>query len=270
MIQLLALNLAAIALLATLLWLVSVGRRDASIVDPCWGLGFVAICGLSLSQAPEITTRAWLLTVLVTVWGLRLSIYLLWRNGGQGEDHRYAEMRAHHGPRFWLVSLLTVFWLQAVVLWWVAWPIQAGIWSTDSSAIGLLDLAGCLLWAIGLCFETVGDWQLAAFRANPANAGQVLDRGLWRYTRHPNYFGDFCVWWGIYLIAASGGAWWTLGSPLAMSWFLMRVSGVTLLERTIVERRPQYRDYMARTNAFFPGPAREPSSAPIHDVTQMR
>jgi steroid 5-alpha reductase family enzyme len=122
--------------------------------------------------------------------------------------------------------------------------------------MSLLDATGVVVWMIGMFFETVGDWQLARFRADALNEAQVMGRGLCRYTRHPNYFGDFCVWWGLYLIAASGGAWWTLGSPLLMSFFLMRVSGVPLLESTIADRRTGYALHRARTNAFFPGPSR--------------
>ena len=122
-----------------------------------------------------------------------------------------------------------------------------------AAPLGLLDAAGLLLWATGLFFEAVGDWQLARFKADPANRGQVMDRGLWRYTRHPNYFGDFCIWWGFYLLAASAGAWWSIPGPLLMSLLLLKVSGVSLLEKDIGERRPAYAEYVRRTNAFFPG-----------------
>ena len=124
---------------------------------------------------------------------------------------------------------------------------------SGAAPLGLLDAAGLLLWATGLFFEAVGDWQLARFKADPANRGQVMDRGLWRYTRHPNYFGDFCVWWGFYLLAASAGAWWSIPGPLLMSLLLLKVSGVSLLEKDIGERRPAYAQYVRRTNAFFPG-----------------
>jgi steroid 5-alpha reductase family enzyme len=218
-----------------LTWLVSIARRDASLFDPFWGTGFVVVAWLACVLNRPVEPRAMLLAVLTTLWGLRLSLFLLWRNWGHGEDRRYRAMRDHWGPRFWWVSYVTVFLLQGVILWFG------------------LDIAGLGLWTVGVLFESLGDWQLARFKADPANAGRVMDRGLWRYTRHPNYFGDFCVWWGLYLIAAAGGAWWTVGSPLLMSLFLMRVSGVTLLEQTIVDRRPDYAAYQRRTNAFFPG-----------------
>lgn len=240
---------------ALALWLVGTWLRDASIVDPCWGAGFVAMAWLARGQLDQPGPRSTLLATLATVWGLRLAGFLLWRNWGEGEDRRYAAMREAHGQRFWLVSLGTVFLLQAMLLWFIAWPIQVG--QASAAPWSALDFLGLALWGVGLFFETVGDWQLARFRHDPRNAGQVFDGGLWRYTRHPNYFGDFCVWWGLYLIAASGGAWFTIGSPLLMSFLLLRVSGVTLLEQTIVERRPAYRAYIERTNAFFPGPPRK-------------
>jgi steroid 5-alpha reductase family enzyme len=165
-------------------------------------------------------------------------------------------MRAHHGQRFWWVSLFTVFLLQGAILWFVALPILVATARRSFAPLGPLDLLGGLLWGLGLLFEAVGDWQLARFKAVPSNARHVMDRGLWRYTRHPNYFGDFCVWWGIYLVAAAGGAVWTIGSPLLMSVLLLKVSGVTLLENTIADRRPDYAAYQRRTNAFFPGPAK--------------
>ncbi len=235
------------------LWLLSLVRRDASIVDPFWGCGFVIVAWTAFERSSHDSSRAILLVALTTIWGLRLSFFLLWRNWGHGEDRRYRAMRDHHGTRFWWVSLLAVFALQAVILWFVSFPIQAGISATSNRPLGWLDAIGLLLWSIGLFFETVGDWQLARFKCRPENQDQVMDRGLWRYTRHPNYFGDFCVWWGLYAIASAGGAWGTILSPLLMSVLLMKVSGVTLLESTITDRRPDYATYRSRTNAFFPG-----------------
>jgi steroid 5-alpha reductase family enzyme len=262
----LSVNLAALVVLMTALWAVSVYVRDASIIDPCWGVGFVLVAWLSRAwnANAEAEWRSLLLAVLTTVWGVRLSWFLLQRNFGHGEDRRYAAMREHWGARFWWVSLATVFLLQAVVLWFVAWPVQATAASKSSPPAGWLDGLGLTIWTIGFLFEAIGDWQLNRFKADPANAGRVLDRGLWRYTRHPNYFGDCCVWWGIYLIAAASGAWWTMASPLLMTLLLLKVSGVSLLERTIVDRRPEYARYQARTSPFFPWP---PSPA-VHDAAQ--
>ena len=246
----------------TLLWGLSVQLRNASIVDPCWGLGFVLIAWLAWYENRPTDVRAALILALTTIWGLRLSAYLTWRNQGEGEDRRYATMREHHGARFVWISLGTVFWLQGILMWFISLPIQATIVAakTTNAAAGglaLLDYAGLLLWCIGFAFEASGDWQMARFKADPRNAGKVCDQGFWRYTRHPNYFGDACQWWGVYLIAAAGGSWWTFPAPLVMTLLLLKVSGVSLLEKTIVDRRPAYADYQARTNAFIPGPRRK-------------
>jgi steroid 5-alpha reductase family enzyme len=256
-----------------ILWVVSLVMRNASIVDLFWGFGFVVIAWatwLALSERPAL----WLVTtgqqttalalgaggrpvailVLVTAWGLRLTAYLSWRNIGKGEDFRYAAMREHWGGRFALVSLGTVFLLQGVLMWVVSLPVQAGM--LEAGAIGVLAFVGVALWGVGMVFETIGDWQLARFKADPSNAGQVMDRGLWAYTRHPNYFGDFCVWWGIYLVALTPATWWTAVGPAVMTFLLLRFSGVTNLEKTITTRRPGYAQYVERTNAFFPGKPR--------------
>jgi steroid 5-alpha reductase family enzyme len=237
-----------------LLWLLGVYLRDVSIVDPFWGVGFVIVAWIAWTRSAPRNDRALLLAGLTTMWGLRLSLFLLWRNWGHAEDRRYAAMRAHHGARFWWVSLFTVFFLQGAILWFVALPVQFVAATGAFNRFNWLDAVGIAVWAIGMLFESVGDWQLARFKADPASAGRVMDRGLWRFTRHPNYFGDFCVWWGLYLVASAGGGWWTLASPLLMSFLLLKVSGVTLLESTIVDRRPDYAAYQAATNAFFPGP----------------
>ena len=238
----------------TILWLISLWRRDASVVDPFWGTGFVIVAGYAFVTTPtaQNATRCLLLVALTAIWGLRLSLYLMWRNLGHGEDRRYKAMRDYHRASFWWVSLLTVFLLQGVILWIVSMPIQVTIFRASTSPLGWIDLAGVSLWCIDLFCEAVGDWQMARFQADPNNSGQVMDRGLWRLTRHPNYFGDFCIWWGLYLITASAGSGWTVFSPLLMSFFLLKVSGVTLLEKTITARRPDYAAYQARTSAFFP------------------
>jgi len=246
-------TLATVAASLTLLWLVSVARRDASIIDPFWGTGFVIVAAVSCWLNRPPAARSVLLVALCGAWGLRLSIYLLARNWGHGEDRRYQAMRQYQGPRFWWLSLFTVFLLQALLLWIVSFPIQVAASAAQPAPLFWLDVVGAAIWSVGFFFETVGDWQLARFKASPRNQGRVMDRGLWRFTRHPNYFGDFCVWWGLYLVAAAGGAWWTIFSPLLMSVLLLRVSGVTLLEKTITDRRPDYAAYQSRTNAFFPG-----------------
>ncbi len=257
-----AASAAAIAVLMVGTWLLSLPLRNASIVDIVWGLGFVVVAWVSYLVGDGVEARRLLLAVMVSVWGLRLAGYLLWRNAGKGEDFRYQAMRRKAGSSFAVKSLITVFALQGVIMWVVSLPVQVASVPDSPESIGVLGIAGVAVWAVGLFFEATGDWQLARFKADPANAGQVMDRGLWRYTRHPNYFGDFCVWWGIWLVAAATG----IGvvavvGPLVMSVFLMRVSGVPMLERTIGKRRPGYEDYVRRTNSFFPGPPKAAAPA---------
>lgn len=237
-------------------WLVSLPLRNASIVDIVWGLGFVAVAWAVRWRVDGNDARQWLLVAMTTVWGLRLSGYLWWRNHAKGEDFRYRAMRRRSPDRFWLISLVRVFAVQGVVMWVVSLPVQLGQ-VRPTPGVEWLAITGVAVWAVGLGFEAIGDAQLARFKANPGNAGAVMDRGLWRYTRHPNYFGDACVWWGIALVAAEAGigAVGLIGAAV-MTLFLRRISGVTLLERSLVKRRPGYEAYMSRTSPFFPRPPR--------------
>lgn len=245
--------LATVLALMLLLWVRSLLRRDASVVDPFWGTGFIVVAWIYVATVGAGTPRSLLVPALVTLWGLRLSLYLLWRKRGQGEDYRYAAMRAHWGRRFPWVSLLTVFLFQGALLWALSVPLLLAIRASEPAGWSLLDLTGLLLFAVGLLFESVGDLQLARFRTDPANRGSALRSGLWRYTRHPNYFGDALVWWGYFCFAlATPGSWWSLYSPLLMTLLLMRVSGVALLERRLREVKAGYGDYVRSTNAFFP------------------
>jgi steroid 5-alpha reductase family enzyme len=238
-----------------LVWIGSLLRKDASIIDSFWGLGFVVLAWLYCFVSEADTPRLPLVVALVTAWGVRLSSYLFRRNRGKGEDYRYREMRERHPVTFALRSLLTVFFLQAAVLWLVSFPLLQALRAPQPARITLLDVLGVLVLAVGLFFEATGDWQLSRFRSDPANRGKVLDRGLWRYTRHPNYFGDALVWWGFFLIAlATPRSAWTLASPVLMTFLLMKVSGVALLEKKLGETKPEYRDYVRRTSAFFPWP----------------
>lgn len=245
---------AAITIAAMMLvtWLISVLARDASVVDLVWGLGFVLVAWAVRLTVDGDDARQWLLVGLVTVWGLRLSGYLARRNLGHGEDYRYRAMRKRWGSRFWIVSLVSVFALQGVLMWIVSIGVQLGQ-VPRTPGLGPLAALGVVVWAVGLTFEAVGDFQLARFKADPANAGTTMDRGLWRYTRHPNYFGDACVWWGIALVAAESGlgAFGLIGAAV-MTLFLRRVSGVTLLEKSLVKRRAGYEEYVARTSPFVP------------------
>jgi steroid 5-alpha reductase family enzyme len=236
-----------------LVWALSVALRDASIADVGWGLGFVLLAWLYSALSPTLTPRSWLVAALTTSWGARLSWHILRRHRGKGEDHRYQAMRASQGEAFWWRSLFTVFGLQATLLWFVALPLLAAIRAAHPTRLTALDALGLALFAAGFAFEAVGDLQLARFQAEPSNRGKLLDRGLWRYTRHPNYFGDATMWWGMYLMAAATpGGWLTALSPALMTLLLMRVSGVTLLERGLQASKPGYREYMARTSAFVP------------------
>ena len=253
-----AITLAVTAAVFFLLWLLSLRLRDASIVDSWWGPGFALVALVSFLLTPDgARPRRLLVLALTAIWGLRLGLHIFLRNAGHGEDPRYQAMRRSWGDRFPLVSLVTVFGFQALILWIVSAPVQASQRPSAPAALGAWDVAGAATWAIGLLFEAVGDAQLARFRADPANASRVMDRGLWRYTRHPNYFGDACVWWGLWLIAcAVPGGWVTVFSPLVMTFLLRRVSGVPMLERGMVKRRPGYEDYVRRTSPFLPWPPR--------------
>lgn len=234
------------------LWLLSLAKRDASIVDAFWGPAFslVAVAGLLIAPSP----RGVLVQVLVLIWGLRLGLHLFVRNHGRSEDYRYAQMRTSQGLRFWWVSFFTVFLLQAALVLIVSLPILAVFAKGAPRAIGAVDVLAAALVLLGICIEASADLQLDRFRRDPANRGKVMDRGLWRYSRHPNYFGDAMVWWGFALIGVASGSLFSALGPLLMTFLLLKVSGVALLEKTIAERRPAYAEYIARTSAFLPWP----------------
>ena len=237
----------------TLLWLLSLALKDASIVDVFWGIGFGILAWFYHSQLYAAQSpRSTLLCMLVSIWGLRLGLHIGIRNHGKGEDYRYQAWRREAGGAFWWISYFRVFVLQGVLMWLIASPLL--IAQTWAGPLHWLDYLGCLLWLLGFGMEALGDWQLTQFRRNPANQGQVLDTGLWRYTRHPNYFGDALLWWGYFCFALTAGGYWYVFSPLMMTFLLMRVSGVTLLEQKLKTTRPQYRAYIERTSAFFPRP----------------
>jgi steroid 5-alpha reductase family enzyme len=244
---------AGIGALMLATWGLSLHLSDVSIVDVAWGLGFILVAWIALAVGDGNGSRSALVAILVSLWGLRLAGYLAFRKLREpGEDFRYAGMRERAGARFPLVSLGQVFVLQGAALWVVSLPVQAS--AASEEGLGALEWLGVAVWAVGLFFEAVGDWQLARFKADPANRTRVMDRGLWRYTRHPNYFGDFGVWWGLYLIALGGGDWWTIVSPILMSVVLLRITGKEPLERSLRRRRPGYEDYVRRTSGFFPLP----------------
>lgn len=250
-----AIALIAILAVAVVSWLVSIIKKDVSFVDSLWSLFFLIAAVVFAVGAQPLTIKGTLVLALVVLWALRLSIYITARNWGEPEDYRYQSIRANSEPGFTFKSLYIVFGLQGVLAWLVALPLLPAI-ATDSGLNGI-DLIAALLWLVGFTFEAGGDYQLSRFKAREGSKGQVLDTGLWRYTRHPNYFGDFCIWWSFYLFAVASGGWWSIVSPLLMSLLLLKVSGVAMLERTISDRRPAYAEYILRTNAFFPGTKRK-------------
>jgi len=245
----------------TALWLLSLRLRDSSIVDVFWGFGFAVVAWALAALMPgPLPARARLMAALVSVWGLRLALHIYLRNRGKGEDFRYRQWREEAGASWWWRSYLRVFLLQGVIMWLVAAPVAMTVATVGPAGLGWLDAAAVVVWAVGFAFEAVGDWQLTRFKADPANKGRLMTGGLWRFTRHPNYFGDSAVWWGHYLVAAAAGAWWTIFSPALMTFLLVRVSGVSMLERSLRETKPGYREYVEATSAFFPRPPRRPQA----------
>lgn len=263
MTEALLMNAAILIALVLILWLISVRIDDVSFIDAFWGAGMGVLAIASFAQTPEPGALSWLILLMTCAWGFRLGIYLLRRWRREGEDKRYARiLKADREKGNFVIAALTKVWLmQAVLLFMVSSPAQVGILASAAQApVPPLAWAGLALWSIGVFFEWVGDWQLARFRADPANAGKVLDTGLWRYTRHPNYFGDFAAWWGIWLACASAGpeyALYTLIGPLFLTFTLTRWSGVALLERGLDRSKgDKYADYKRRTSAFIPLPPR--------------
>jgi steroid 5-alpha reductase family enzyme len=247
------------------LWLLSIASRDASIVDVFWGLGFVLIAAIA-NDADGYAPRQAIVGMLVSVWGVRLAVHLLLRNRGKGEDPRYQAMRKRWGTRFPLISFVTVFVLQGVLMLIVSLPVQAAMHARTPASITWLDVLGALVCAAGITTETIADLQLTRFRSKRGGKSKVMDAGLWRYSRHPNYFGDCVMWWGFGLIALTTQSWWAIVGPAVMTFLLLRVSGVRLLERRMAKTRPTYGDYAARTSAFVPMP---PKKVPVSDVKEV-
>jgi steroid 5-alpha reductase family enzyme len=244
---------ALIMIFMTLIWFISIIIKNVSIVDIFWGLGFVAVCIFYFMRTEGFHVRKIILLSLVTIWGLRLSIYLAWRNIGKGEDFRYREFRRKYGDdRYWWVSYFQTFVLQGVLMWMISAPLLGAQYSATENRLGIFDYCGILLWFTGIIFEAGGDRQLARFKADPANAGKVMTRGLWRYTRHPNYFGDSAIWWGYGFICLASGSMLPVLGSLIMTILIIKVSGVVMLEKSLAGRKPEYKDYAEKTSAFFP------------------
>lgn len=242
----------AILIFNTFLWIASLVRKDSSIVDPFWGILFLVAAVFYYAYTDDgYEPRKTLIMILVTVWSLRLSGYLMWRNWGEGEDFRYQKWRKAAGDAWWWRSYFKVFVLQGVIAWVVSAPLLAAQYYGDADSLNIIDGIGVAVWAIGFFFESVGDYQLARFRARRTQPDEILNTGVWRYTRHPNYFGDAAQWWGFYLIALAAGGFWTIFSPIVMTYLLINVSGVAMLERSM-RKKPKYDDYIATTPAFFP------------------
>jgi steroid 5-alpha reductase family enzyme len=246
-------SLVALASCLFLLWALSVRISDSSIIDLFWAPAFSVIAWPLIIEG-GLTPRGMLLGVLLSVWGVRLAAYLAKRNLGHGEDKRYTAMRKKHGEAWWWRSLFIVFGLQGGLAWLVSWPVRV-VAVSAASEWQWTDAVATALVVFGIAFEALGDWQLSRFKADPANKGKIMDRGVWRYTRHPNYFGNFVLWWGFGVFGLAAGAWWSLVGPLVMSVLLLKVSGKDLLEQGM-RSRPGYDAYIAKTSGFVPLPPR--------------
>jgi steroid 5-alpha reductase family enzyme len=249
-----AAGLVAALALAILTWLISIAKHDVNIVDPIWPIFFLVMAITYLSLAPALGERAQLVLFMVSIWSVRLLLFTLLRDRDKTLDGQHQENYTENQSKSWLDQLYGLFGLQAILAWIISLSLLASL--LGGAELNWIDLFAVILWLIGFGFEAIGDQQLASFRANPTNYGKVFNQGLWRYTRHPNYFGEACIWWSYYLFAVATGGWWTILSPILMTFLILHVSGIALLERDIVKRRPAYRDYIRQTNAFFPGPPR--------------
>jgi steroid 5-alpha reductase family enzyme len=239
--------------LVTILWIWSILIKNVSIVDIFWGVGFVIVNAFYVFMSGELDARKILILILVSLWGLRLAIYLAFRNIGKGEDFRYQEFRRNYGPkRYWWLSFFQAFLLQGVLILIVSLPFLGVHSSSNTGELKLLDYIGIGVWLIGFTFEAGGDYQLARFKRDVKNKGKVLNTGFWKYTRHPNYFGDSAVWWAYSIFSIAAGSYWQIVGSIIMTLLILKISGLSLLEKTLKETKPQYRDYIKKTNSFLP------------------
>jgi steroid 5-alpha reductase family enzyme len=237
----------------TLLWVVSIIVKNVSIVDLFWGFGFVLASVFYFLKTDGSEPRKTILIVLAAIWGMRLSVYLARRNIGKGEDFRYKQFRKNYGEKkYWWISFFQTFLLQGILMWLISAPLLGAQYYGQNKPLGIFDIIGIILWIIGFCFEAGGDFQLARFKSDPSNRGKVLDRGLWRYTRHPNYFGDSAVWWGYAFLCLASGSWLPILGSILMTALIIKVSGVALLEKSLKEQKPHYKEYIEKTSAFLP------------------
>ena len=238
--------------LMTALWIVSVVLKNVSIVDMFWGIGFVLVNTFYFFNT-DTTPAKIVLLVLGAIWGLRLSVYLAWRNIGKPEDFRYQEFRKKYGEKnYWWVSFIQTFLLQGILMWMISLPLLGVNLYSTSQHLNLTDYLGMLVWTVGFIFEAGGDLQLARFKMNKGNKGKVLKDGFWHYTRHPNYFGDSAVWWGYGLLVVSTGSYWFVAGSVIMTLLILKVSGVVLLEKSLTNQKPDYKDYILKTSSFIP------------------
>jgi steroid 5-alpha reductase family enzyme len=250
--------LPVVIFIMTLLWVRSIFIKNVSIVDLFWGFGFVILSLFYFQFSSGYLPRKIITLLLVMIWGIRLSVYLTRRNMGMGEDFRYREFRKKYGEeRYWWVSFFQTFLLQGILMWLISVTLLGAMTGSDVKELSVADYAGILLWITGMIFEAGGDWQLAKFKSNPLNKGKVLNKGLWRYTRHPNYFGDSAVWWGYGLLSIGAGNYLAAFGSVMMTALIIRVSGVALLEKSLVDKKPEYRDYIRNTSSFIPWPPRK-------------
>jgi steroid 5-alpha reductase family enzyme len=242
----------------SLIWIISISIRNVSIVDIFWGLGFVIICWFYFFTTQNSGTRKIFLVTMVTVWGLRLSIYIGWRNWGKGEDFRYREFRNKYGKNnYWWISFFQTFLLQGLIMWLISAPLLGAQYYGHDKSLQALDYLGIIIWIIGFTFEAGGDFQLARFRSDPGNKGKVLNTGFWKYSRHPNYFGDAAAWWGYGIMCLSAGSYIPVLGSLLMTVLIIKVSGVALLEKSLTEQKHQYKEYIEKTSAFIPWPPKK-------------
>ncbi len=251
--NLFVINLLAAAGLMVLGWIYSLITRNVTIADSLWGLGFILIAWLTFFRTDGFWMRKFLITVPVTIWGLRLCLHMSIRNLGKGEDPRYGEWRKRHGDAFKIVSLFKVFLVQALFQWGISLGIQYGQISRIPAHLTLLDVAGLMIWSAGFAIESMADWQLKQFLADPANKGRIMNRKLWRYSRHPNYFGEALIWWGLFLVVLSTPrSLWTIISPVLITYTLLKLTGVSLMEETQFADNPEYQKYIRQTSPFIP------------------
>lgn len=241
-----------VLILMTILWIVSIIIKNVSIVDIFWGFGFVMLTWFYYFQTDGLLIRKIILLILVTIWGLRLSIYIGWRNWGKGEDYRYQNFRKKYGHKYWWFSFFQTFLLQGVLMILISAPLLGAQISTNNGSLNALDYIAIIVWLVGFTFEAGGDLQMARFKRNSDNKGKVLKSGFWRYTRHPNYFGDATQWWAYGLFSLAAGRYWPILSSILMTVLLLKVSGVALLEKSLKDKKPEYRDYIKKTSAFIP------------------